>query len=88
VRRIPVKYVTKENLVVLKIKEKKADNGKRCDYCISKGWKGLNYTEEECFTKKREKSKNKKARVEESDSNCTDAEGPSIKSTKISIGKT
>jgi len=35
----------------------KIDNGKRCDYCIAKGWKGLNHTENECFTKKREKKK-------------------------------
>jgi len=48
---------TKENPVVLKGKEAKPDNGKRCDYCIGKGRKGLNHTESECFTKKREKCK-------------------------------
>jgi len=53
---------TKENPVVLKGKEAKPDNGKRCDYCIGKGWKGLNHTESECFTKKREKKKPKKAK--------------------------
>ena len=53
-----------------------------------KGWQGLNLTEEECFTKKREKRKSKRAKVEESDSGCTDTKGPSVKPTKISIRKT
>jgi len=42
----------------------------------------------ECFTKKWEKKKNKKAKVEESDDNYIDTKGPSIKSTKIRIRKT
>lgn len=54
---------TKENLVVLKAeKEYKKDNGKRCDYCIVKGWKGLNHTKSECYIKKREKKKEGKTK--------------------------
>ena len=50
-----------DNPVVLKTKqgEKGKYNGKRCDYCISKGWKGINHVETECYTKKREDGKNK-----------------------------
>jgi len=33
----------------------------KCNYCISKGWKGLNYIESECYTKKHEKAKAKAA---------------------------
>ena len=60
---------TQENPVILKT-EKKKDNGKKCDYCIAKGWKGLNHVESECYTKKREEKKegkSKKAKGEESD---------------------
>lgn len=57
---------TKENPMVLKIEagraRDKGDNGKRCDYCIGKEWKGLNHTEKECFTKKRESKKVKKSK--------------------------
>lgn len=48
-----------QNPVVLKTKEKGKDNGKRCDFCIAKGWKGMNHVESECYTKKRENSKEK-----------------------------
>ena len=42
-----------------------ADNGKRCKHCISKGWKGLNHTEDECRNKKKEMQKQaKKAEAE------------------------
>jgi len=75
---------TKENPVVLKGKEAKPDNGKHCDYCIGKGWKGLNHTESKCFTKKREKKKAKKAQAEAEES--LDIEEPTIK--MIRIGKT
>jgi len=68
---------------VLKVKEAKPDNGKHCNYCIGKGWKGLNHTKSECFTKKREKKKTKKAKEEEENS---DTEEPTIK--MIRIGKT
>ena len=64
---------------------KKEDNGKRCEYCIAKGWKGLNHTESECFTKKREKAKAKKAKAEEENEE-SDSEGVTIKI--IRIGKT
>ena len=70
--------------MVLKGKELKSDNGKRCYYCIGKEWKGLNHTESECFTKKREKKKPKKTKVEEEEN--SDAEEPTIK--MIRIGKT
>lgn len=52
---------TKESPVILKT-EKKKDNGKRCDYCIGKGWKGLNHVESECYTKKREEKKDAKSK--------------------------
>ena len=62
---------TADNPVVLKTdKGSKKDNGKRCDYCIKKGWKGLNHTESECYTKKREdkkQGKSKKTKGEDSD---------------------
>lgn len=63
---------TQENPVVLKTDKKLAkDNGKRCDFCIAKGWKGLNHVESECYTKKREEKKKegktKKAKGEDSD---------------------
>jgi len=83
-RRKTTEDGTKENPVVLKGKEVKPDNGKRCDYCIGKGWKGLNHTESECFTKKREKKKAKKAKADEEEN--SDTEEPTIKI--IRIGKT
>ena len=46
---------TQEDPVVLRTEV--TDNGKRCGHCISKGWKGLNHTEDECRTKKREQKK-------------------------------
>ena len=72
-----------ENPVVLKTDRKgpTKDNGKRCEYCIAKGWKGLHHTEGECYTKKREEGKKKgktsktKAKKGESDE---DDEGASI----------
>ena len=82
-RRKTAKDGSKENPVVLKSKENKLDNGKCCDYCIGKGWKGLNHTESECFTKKREKKKAKKTKEEEEN---LDTEEPTIK--MIRIGKT
>ena len=66
------------------LKTETRDNGKRCDYCIAKGWKGLNHTEKECYTKKREKAKAKKAKAEEEEG--FDNEGVTIK--MIWIGKT
>jgi len=56
-----------ENPVVLKADRKPVkDNGKRCSYCIGKGWKGLNHEESECYTKKREeKSKSRKEKKED-----------------------
>jgi len=83
-RRKTIDNGTRENPVVLKGKEVKPDNGKRCYYCIGKGWKGLNHTESECFTKKRKKKKAKKAKADEEEN--LDTEEPSIK--MIRIGKT
>jgi len=73
---------TLEDPLVLKTEVK--DNGKRCEYCIAKGWKGLNHTEKECYTKKREKARAKKAKTEEKDD--SDSEGVTIKAVRI--GKT
>lgn len=67
---------TREAPVVLKAETK--DNGKRCEYCQSKGWRGLNHTKDECFTKKREEKKKEKvskAKVEEIEG---DSDGISI----------
>ena len=61
-------------------------NGKRCQYCIAKGWKGLNHTESECGTKKREKARAKKTKAEDEQEEESDSEGVTIK--MISIGKT
>lgn len=61
---------SQENPVVLKA-EKKKDNGKRRQYCIGKGWKGLNHEESECYTKKREdkkKGKTNKTKAEKAES--------------------
>jgi len=66
------------------LKTETRDNGKRCDYCIAKGWKGLNHTEKECYTKKREKAKAKKAKAEQEEG--SDNERVIIK--MIRIGKT
>lgn len=64
--RRPKDEGTKENPIVLKTEagrtKDRGDNGKRCGYCISKGWNGLNHIESECFTKKREKKKVKKVK--------------------------
>ena len=50
---------TQEDPVVLKTEV--VDNGKKYEYCIKvKKWKGLNHTEDECRTKKREKKKKAK----------------------------
>ena len=43
----------RDNPVVLR-NEAKNDNGKRCTYCQSKAWRGLNHEEKECFNKKRD----------------------------------
>jgi len=53
---------SKENLVIHRIEQRKPaqDNGKRCDFCIAKGWRGLNHTEIECYTKAREQAKAKR----------------------------
>ena len=32
-------------------------DGKRCDYCIGKGWRGRTHMGDECFTKKREQKR-------------------------------
>jgi len=61
-------------------------NGKRCQYCIAKGWKGLNHTESECGTKKREKARAKKTKAEDEQEEESDSEGVTIK--MIRIGKT
>ena len=75
---------TKENPVVLKTekREKGKDNGKRCDYCIVKAWKGLNHVESECYTKKREdkkEAKSKKAKEKKE----SDDDGVSICYVKV-----
>ena len=44
----------------------KKDNGKQCNHCILKGWKGAGYTKEECWTKKREEAKRAKRTQAES----------------------
>jgi len=75
---------SKENPVVLKAKETKPDNGKHYDYGIGKGWKRLNCTKSEYFTKKGEKKKAKKAKVKEEEN--LNIEEPTIKI--IRIGKT
>ena len=76
---------TAENPVVLKTKEKGQDNGTRCDYCIQKGWKGLNHVESECYTKKREQNKkegkSKKAKGKGTDDE--DEDGVSICYVKV-----
>ena len=69
----------------------KGDTGKRCDYCIGKGWKGFNHTESEYFTKEREKKKVKKFRskgkgAESDEDSGSDTEGVTIKALRI--GKT
>jgi len=74
---------SKEDPLVLKVEKK--DNSKRCQYCINKGWKGLNHTESECDTKKREKAKAKKTKSEEENEE-SDSEKVVIK--MIRIGKT
>jgi len=79
-RRKTAEDESKENPVVLKTNETKPDNRKRCDYCVGKGWKGLNHIEFESFTKKREKKKVKKATEEEENS---DTEEPTIKMIRI-----
>jgi len=71
-----------ENPVILKVE--KIDNGKRCQYCIGRGWKGLNHTEEECYTKKREKAKKKAKKAKKVDtSDESDSEGVTIKAMRI-----
>ena len=75
---------TKDDPLVLKVEKK--DNGKRCQYCIAKGWKGLNHTESECYTKKREKARAKKTKAEEEEKEESDSGGVTIK--MIRIGKT
>lgn len=79
-RRITGKEVSQENPVVLKTDKKiTKENGKRCDYCIGKGWKGLNHLESECYTKKRQEGKKEgktsKVKTEKKES---DDEGASI----------
>ena len=48
----------RDNPIVLK-NECKPGNGKRCTYCQSKGWRGLNHEEKEWFTKKRDDKRKK-----------------------------
>ena len=67
----------------------RGDNGKRCDYCIGKRWKGWNHTEKECFTKKRESKKVKKSKSkgkEAASDEDSDSEGVTINAVRI--GKT
>jgi hypothetical protein len=44
---------TLENPIILKT-ENKWDTSKQCNYCKTKGWKGIGHVESECFTKKNE----------------------------------
>jgi len=67
--------------VALKGKDPNPDNGKHCDYCIGKRWKGPNHSESECFSKKREKKKAKKAKAEEEGN--SDTEESTIKVIRI-----
>ena len=64
------------------LKAKKEDNGKRCNYCIGKG---LNHTESECYTKKREKAKAKATKAQDLEGE-SESEGIIIKAVRI--GKT
>jgi len=63
-------------------RQKKEDNGRRCNYCIGKGWKGLNNTESECYTKKRKKSKAKAAKAQDPKEE-SESEGVTIKAVRI-----
>ena len=83
---------TVENAIVLKTDARRGrgrgDNGKRYEYRIGKAWKGLDHTEKEFSTKKREAKRvkipqGKEAPAEESES---DSVGVTIKG--IHIGKT
>jgi len=78
-----------ENPVILKVK--KVDIGKRYQYCIDKGWKGLNHTKEECDTKKREKARKKAKKAKKvNTSDESNSEGVTIKAIRIKamrIGK-
>ena len=70
---------TKDGPIVLK-SDSKPDNGKRCTYCQSKGWKGLNNEEKECFTMKRDEKRKKdktanKNKVHEEEQEESDVEG-------------
>ena len=64
------------------LKAKKEDNGKRCNYCIGKGWKELNHTESECYTKKRGKAKAKATKAQDSKEE-SESEGVTIKAVRI-----
>jgi hypothetical protein len=56
-----------ENPIVLRTEED--ESKKKCEYCRAKGWKGLEHTESECFTKKREQRRIQKSKtVADSDS--------------------
>jgi len=66
------------------LKAKKEDNGKRCNYCIGKGWKGLNHTESECYTKKYKKAKAKAAKAQ----NPEDFNDKGVIIKAVKIGKT
>ena len=52
---------TIDNPIVLKTDRKGAtkDNSKQCEYCIANAWKGMNHTEGEYYTQKREEGKKK-----------------------------
>ena len=71
---------SQENPVVLKTDKKGAakDNGKRCDYCIGKGWKGLNHVESECYTKKRDDKKKGKTNKTKAENEAPEDEEGSI----------
>lgn len=72
---------TQGDPVVLKVGGKpKKDNGK--------GWKGLNHTEDECFTKEWEKAKTKAKKADSSNDEETDSERVTIKAIRLVRTKT
>ena len=69
------------------LKAKREDNGKGCNDCMCKEWKGLNHTKFECYTKKHKKAKAKAAKAQNpKEAGDSDDEEVTIKA--IRIGKT
>ncbi|MBC8079189.1 MAG: hypothetical protein H7X86_02515 [Gorillibacterium sp.] len=62
--------------VILKAEQRKRDFAKQCDYCKSKGWRGIGHTENECYTKKRETNETKQEtkKVEKDKCETSDSE--------------